>query len=68
MNSELVTIVADEIDIFLRDKGLFVGRDDLEDLADIVIGAVDLYVGEEEEDPLEDDYDLDDEIEMVLAI
>jgi len=67
MNSELVTIVADEIDIFLRDKGLFVGRDDLEDLADIVIGAVNLYAVEEE-DPLEDDYDLDDEIEMVLAM
>jgi hypothetical protein len=56
MTSELVTLVADELDIFLREKGMFIGRDDLEDLAEIVIGAVDLYVEDDNYD--EDDDDL----------
>lgn len=55
MTSELTTIVADELDIFLREKGMFIGRDDLEELAEIVIGAVDLYVEDENYDDEDDD-------------
>lgn len=64
MTDELITIIADEIDVFLRDRGMFIKREDLEDLADIVIAAVDIY--EPEEDFADEDDDLwDEELEGV---